>query len=264
MTLASWPAIAGIRPLCQPITIRQPMDEAVIFTTRSAMGSLVSSAPAGRNSQRSQRKFNQKDTGRARQSHDVILSDLIRRRLQDGSDIRLPGVGCDGADGCRSRLPGIPEAVGIAEDGATGPPQKRQDMPLVSPRPAAFSEFAAVERAERCSRTASGAGEGQPHRSSVPHYFVTVTSEYQFQCEGCEGEDISKSCGHELTETLDKSENVDGSGSVLVSLVEACRMCGQRRTVTERNGEKIEGHWTPYRFSVSPDPHLGRSRKSAA
>ena len=69
---------------------------------------------------------------------------------------------------------------------------------------------------------------------------------------------MSKSCGHELTEILDAGESVDGSSGVVTSRLEACRMCGQRRTVTERNGEVSAGPWEPFRLRVSPDPHLGR------
>ena len=67
---------------------------------------------------------------------------------------------------------------------------------------------------------------------------------------------MSKSCGHELTDILDTSENVDGSGVTQVSRLEACAMCGQRRTVTETNGQVSEGPWEPFRLSVSPDPRL--------
>ena len=71
---------------------------------------------------------------------------------------------------------------------------------------------------------------------------------------------MSKSCGHELTEILDARERVDGSGVVLASRVEACRMCGQRRAVTERNEEEVSaGPWEPFRFSVSPG-RAGRPR----
>ena len=72
---------------------------------------------------------------------------------------------------------------------------------------------------------------------------------------------MSKNCGHELTEILDSGESVDGSGSVLTSRVEACRMCGQRHTVTERDGEILERPWKPFRFSVSPDPRLSQRRE---
>ena len=67
---------------------------------------------------------------------------------------------------------------------------------------------------------------------------------------------MPKNCGHELTEILDAGESVDGSGVVLVSRLEACRMCGRRRTVTERNGEVSAGPWEPFRLRVSPDPYL--------
>ena len=69
---------------------------------------------------------------------------------------------------------------------------------------------------------------------------------------------MSKSCGHDLTEILDARERADGSGAVLASRVEACRMCGQRRAVTERSEEVSAGPWKPFRFSVSPDPRLDR------
>ena len=69
---------------------------------------------------------------------------------------------------------------------------------------------------------------------------------------------MTKSCGHELTETLESHESVDGSGTALVSRLEACVMCGQRRTVTERSGEVSAGPWEPFRLSVTPDPRLGR------
>ena len=51
---------------------------------------------------------------------------------------------------------------------------------------------------------------------------------------------MQKNCEHGLTEILDTGEGVDGSGVALVVRIEACRLCGQRRTVTERNGEKYE------------------------
>ena len=70
---------------------------------------------------------------------------------------------------------------------------------------------------------------------------------------------MPKSCGHELTEILDADESMDDSGAVLVSRLEACRMCGQRRTVAERSGEVSAGPWEPFRLRVSPDPHLGSS-----
>ena len=69
---------------------------------------------------------------------------------------------------------------------------------------------------------------------------------------------MSKSCGHKLTDILDTSDNVDGSGVTLVSRLEACVMCGQRRTVTERSGEVSAGPWESFRLSVTPDPRLGR------
>ena len=68
---------------------------------------------------------------------------------------------------------------------------------------------------------------------------------------------MPKVCGHDLTDILDASENVDGSGVVLVSRLEACAMCGQRRTVTERSGEVSAGPWEPFRLSVTPDPRMG-------
>ena len=67
---------------------------------------------------------------------------------------------------------------------------------------------------------------------------------------------MQKSCEHGLTEILDTGEGVDVSGAALVVRVEACRLCGQRRAVTKRNGEDLEGSWDPYRFNVSPGPHL--------
>ena len=70
---------------------------------------------------------------------------------------------------------------------------------------------------------------------------------------------MPKSCDHELTEILDADESVDDSGVVLVSRLEACRMCGQKRAVTERNGEVSAGPWEPFRLRVSPDPHLRSS-----
>ena len=69
---------------------------------------------------------------------------------------------------------------------------------------------------------------------------------------------MPKICGHKLTDIPDTRENVDGSGVVLVSRLEACVMCGQRRTVTERNGEVSAGPWEPFRLGVTPDPRLGR------
>ena len=69
---------------------------------------------------------------------------------------------------------------------------------------------------------------------------------------------MSKNYGHELTETLESDESVDGSGVILVSCLEACVMCGQRRTVTERSGEVTAGPWEPFRLRVMPDPRLCR------
>ena len=69
---------------------------------------------------------------------------------------------------------------------------------------------------------------------------------------------MPKSCGHELTEILESDESLDGSGVVLVSRLEACVICGQRRTVTQRSGEVSAGPWEPFRLSVTLDPHMER------
>ena len=53
----------------------------------------------------------------------------------------------------------------------------------------------------------------------------------------------SRSGEQGLTEILDTSESVDDFGEALVSRVEAGWLCGQRRTVTERNGEVSAGPW---------------------
>ena len=71
---------------------------------------------------------------------------------------------------------------------------------------------------------------------------------------------LSKSCGHEMTDILDTSENVDGSGVTLVSRLETCVMCGQRRTVTETNGQVSESPWEPFRIRVSADHAWGPSQ----
>ena len=44
-----------------------------------------------------------------------------------------------------------------------------------------------------------------------------------------------------LTEILEVGDSADGAGVIVVSRVEACRLCGRKRVVAERNEEVSEG-----------------------
>ena len=55
------------------------------------------------------------------------------------------------------------------------------------------------------------------------------------------GRFMSTGCQHDLTEILEVSEDLDGTGGGVVIRVEACWMRGWRRTLTERGGETTEG-----------------------
>ena len=66
---------------------------------------------------------------------------------------------------------------------------------------------------------------------------------------------MSKICDHPWIAESSATESVDEDG-VLVNRVEACVMCGYRRTVVERNGEISESPWEPFRISVTPDPSI--------
>ena len=68
---------------------------------------------------------------------------------------------------------------------------------------------------------------------------------------------MTRSCGHELTETLESDESVAGSGVVLVNRLEACVICGQRRTVTEKSGEVSAGPWEPLQAQLHARPPSG-------
>ena len=63
--------------------------------------------------------------------------------------------------------------------------------------------------------------------------------------------DIPRGCEHLLTEILDTTERIE-DGGLVVSRTEACRMCGQRRTVTERGSLVSSGPWGQFRFRITP------------
>lgn len=81
---------------------------------------------------------------------------------------------------------------------------------------------------------------------------------YQFEASGETG---LEGYGHWLTEILDAREFLDDSGSAFRKRVEACLMCGQGRTATERIGDVSAGSWAPFRLSASLTPSwVGRRR----
>ena len=70
---------------------------------------------------------------------------------------------------------------------------------------------------------------------------------------------MPNNCEHALTEILDTAESENYIGEKLVSKVEACVMCGCRRTVREDSSSESEGPWEPFRLSVTPDPFITSS-----
>ncbi len=57
-------------------------------------------------------------------------------------------------------------------------------------------------------------------------------------------------CQHALTDILDTSESVEDD-EALITRTEVCRMCGYRRTLTERAGRVSEGLWERFRFRIT-------------
>ena len=88
-----------------------------------------------------------------------------------------------------------------------------------------------------------------------PHVFGIMLTAQEF-CIHDKGDGVMpKNCAHPWIAESSATESFDEDG-VLVNRVESCVMCGYRRAVVERSGERSEGSWEPFRLSVTPDPSI--------